>query len=56
MGIDIVEIWFGITYGPILSILTALSAHHTIVAGYYHFKFLLEFLAHLSYARDELHV
>ena len=37
MCIHIVEIWFGIANGQTLSILTELSAHHTIVAGYYHF-------------------
>ena len=49
MCIDIVEIWFGIANGQILStfdrvicqLLTELSARHMIVAGYYHFTFLI---------------
>ena len=40
LGICIVGIWFGVANGYISSILTELSAHHTIVVGYYHFIFL----------------
>ena len=33
--LDIKEIWFRIAYGQILSILTELSAHDKIIAGYH---------------------
>ena len=39
--IEIVEIWFGIANGQVLSILTRSSARDMIVAGYYRFAFLL---------------
>ena len=39
--IDIKKIWFGIANGQILSFLTELSVCNTIMAGYYHFTFLL---------------
>ena len=38
---DMKEIWFGIAYGQISSLLTELSAHDTIMAGYYSLTFLL---------------
>ena len=40
MCIDIVKIWFGIANGQISQLLTQLSAHHKIMAGYYSFTFL----------------
>ena len=40
MCIDIVEIWFGIAIGYILSIFTELFPHDMIMVGYYHFTFL----------------
>ena len=40
MCIDIMEIWFGIAYGQITSILADLSSHHMKMAGYYRFMFL----------------
>ena len=40
MCIDIVEIWFGIANGQILSIFLRRSAHDTTMAGYYSLKFL----------------
>ena len=40
MCIDIVEIWFGIAYGQIMSTLADLSSHHMKMAGYYRFMFL----------------
>ena len=42
MCISIVEIWCGITNGQITSTLAESSAHHTIMAGYYLFFFLLQ--------------
>ena len=44
MFIDIVEIWFGIANGQILSILTELSARDSIMVRYYSltFSFLLK--------------
>ena len=41
MRIDIVQIWFGIANGQICQFLTELPAHHTIMARYYRFTFLL---------------
>ena len=41
MCIDIVEIWFGIANGQITSTLAELSAHYTIMAGYYRFTFII---------------
>ena len=40
MCIDIVDIWFEIAMGKLRQLLTELSAHHTIMAGYYRFMFL----------------
>ena len=40
MRIDFVEIWLRITNGQSRSTLAELSAHHTIMARYYHFTFL----------------
>ena len=38
--IDTVEVWFGIANGQILSIFNRVVSHHTIFAGYYHFRLL----------------
>ena len=38
MCIDIVAIWFGLQMGKLHQLLTELSAHHMIMAGYYHFR------------------
>ena len=40
MCIDIVEIWIGIVMGNFRRCLTELSAHNTIMAGYYSLMFL----------------
>ena len=40
MCIDIVKIWFRIANGRLCRFLTELSAHDTIMAGYYGFTFL----------------
>ena len=47
--IDIIEIWFRNTIGRIWSVLTELSAHHTIVVGYNRFKFLYAHLKNVMY-------
>ena len=39
--IDIKEIWFGIANGQISLNFDGLSAHDTIIAGYYRFKIFL---------------
>ena len=39
--IDMKEIWFGIAYGQMSSMFDRVSAHNTIMAGYYSLTFLL---------------
>ena len=48
MCIDIMEIWFGIANGQILSNFTELSARDTIMAGYYILTFLLPYVQDVS--------